>query len=132
MAAVVDEFGQVEGIISLQDVLEEIVGDIDEKHDVPGQDIVKMHGYSWKILGSVELEHIAGQVHELFPDNRGRTLGGFVMNTLGRIPRTGDTIEHGGLRITVGEMAGRRVRDVLIRRVSPEPPREDYSTGDTS
>ena len=68
----------------------------------------------------------------MFPDNRGRTLSGFVMNTLGRIPRTCDIIEHGGLRITVGEMAGRRVRDVLVRRVVPEYPSKKYSAGDDS
>jgi putative hemolysin len=130
LAAVVDEFGQVEGVVSLQDVLEKIVGDIYEKHEMPEQDIMKVHQDSWRVAGSVELDDISEQVHESFPDNRGRTLGGFVMNTLGRIPHEGDTIEHGELQITVREMMGRCVHDVIIKRVPMDTSHEDFSAED--
>jgi CBS domain containing-hemolysin-like protein len=117
MAVAVDEYGGVSGIVSHQDLLEEIVGDIYEKHEQRQLWIEPSGEGRWLLNGSLDLDEAAEQLMVEFPTRRGRTVGGFVMNTLGRIPRVGDSVEHAGLQFRVTEMSARRVHRLEVRRL---------------
>jgi putative hemolysin len=116
MAVVVDEYGGVAGIVTLQDLLEEIVGDIYEKHEPVDQEIHPLAPDVWRVAGSASLLDLADTLDVDFPEDKGRTVGGFIMNTLARIPVAGDEVAHRAVSLRVEEMAGRRVHLVTVRR----------------
>jgi CBS domain containing-hemolysin-like protein len=122
MAVAVDEYGGVSGIVTLQDVLEEIVGEIHEKHEPRRPAITPDGPGRWHVGGSIALDVAAKELGVAFPSRRGRTLGGFVMNALGRMPRPGDEVAHDRLRLRVTHMAGRRVQSLEAWIAAPEGP----------
>lgn len=119
IAIVVDEYGGVAGIVTLQDLLEEIVGDIYEKHEHDQQEIAPVGEEEWRVAGTAALARLGETCGVDFPEERGRTVGGFVMNTLGRIPDVGDEVTWEALSLTVEKMAGRRLQTVRVRRLPP-------------
>lgn len=119
-AVVVDEYGGTAGIVTLEDVLEELVGNIDDEHDpLLGGSAVRRwagaHDVSGRLHGD-ELSEVCGFV---LPDGEYETLGGFVMDRLGRVPAVGDRFGHDGWSVEVLEVDGRRVR--TVRLVAPPP-----------
>lgn len=119
-AVVVDEYGGTAGIVTLEDVLEELVGDIDDEHDpLLGGSAVRRwagaHDVSGRLHGD-ELIEVCG--FEL-PDGEYETLGGFVMDRLGRVPAVGDRFVHDGWSVEVLDVDGHRVR--TVRLVAPRP-----------
>lgn len=128
MAVVVDEYGGVAGIVTLQDLLEEIVGDIYEPHEHAPAEIVPVEpGRRWRVAGSADIDRLGDELGAEFPSNLGRTVGGFVMNTLGRIPRVGDEVTQDVFLLRVLAMAGRRVHSVEVTR-RPETGDEQEAT----
>ncbi len=121
MAIVADEYGGTAGIITLEDMLEEIVGDIEDEHDPsagarltsPPEGIHLVSG----LLHRGELEAEAGFA---MPEGHYETLGGFLLDRFERIPRTGDHVSYGGWEFKVVEMEGRRIAQVLC--VAPAAP----------
>lgn len=121
LALVVDEFGDVEGLVSLTDVIASIVGDLPAE---PGEEprIVRRDDGSALVDGALDLDTV---VHALEADSllsaedreHYHTLGGFVMLALGRVPRTGDVFERGGYRFEVVDMDANRVDRVLVSRI---------------
>lgn len=113
---VVDEFGGTQGLLTLTDVLEEIVGDIADEGEQPEARITRRADGTWLADGMLEfddfLEAFARDEPEDFPDVV--TLGGFVMTLLDRIPQATDTLEWDGLKLEVMDMDGHRVDKVLI------------------
>jgi len=131
MALVVDEYGGVEGLITLNDILEDLVGDV-ASVDMPGeQQVVKRADGSWLIDGRLpidELKEVLGIAR--LPDEesqRYQTLGGLVMLQMARVPVTGDTFETDGYKFEVVDMDGKRVDKVLVAKVErpPEAPPEN-------
>ncbi|MDW8250562.1 MAG: hemolysin family protein [Myxococcales bacterium] len=117
-AVVVDEYGGTSGILTMEDLLEEIVGEIRDESDVELQRIEEKSGF-WEVDGSVLLDELAGVGLDVGEHDHQDTLGGLISTRLGRIPRLGDTIELGHCRIEVIALARRRVTRV---RVTPLPP----------
>jgi magnesium and cobalt exporter, CNNM family len=122
LALVSDEYGQVVGLLTLEDVLEELVGEIQDEYDV-GEEapIVQRADASWLVLGTETYEHVREAVGlpPIPPAERGQyaTLPGLVMLRLGRLPRVGDRAPIGeGWEVEVVAMKGRRVTRVLLRR----------------
>lgn len=118
MALVVDEYGGIQGLVTVRDVLAAVAGDITEGHDEDGPLAVQRPDGSWLMDGMLsaddfrsvfDLDDLPGEEAGTF-----ETLGGFVMMRLGRIPDAGDTFEWGGLRFEVMDMDGRRVDKVLV------------------
>jgi len=118
LALVVSEYGGIEGLVTLNNLIEEIVGDIEQVEAVQRAD------GSWLLDGLTLIDEIKERFDlKALPDEEDHqyeTLGGFVMAQLGRIPKAGDLFESTGLRFEVMDMDGKRVDKVLIVQVNPE------------
>jgi CBS domain containing-hemolysin-like protein len=117
LAVVVDEHGGTAGIITLEDVLEELVGEIDDEHDrpQPRRTHVVRPG-EWRLDGTLHADEVRDASGFEVPDGPYETLAGFVLERLGRIPEVGEALEHDGWVLEVAALDGRRVATVLLRR----------------
>lgn len=115
MAVVVDEYGGTSGVVTLEDVVEELVGDVADEHDARRAGAARAADGAWIVPGVLrpdELKEVTGVV---VPDeNAYETLGGLVMERLGRVPTVGDTVDEGGVTIRVEAMDGRRVERLHV------------------
>lgn len=121
LGLIVDEYGDLQGLVSLNDVLTSIVGDLPEQDDPTDTDLVRREDGSWLVDGSVGLERLK-QVLEIAElpeeDERGfHTVGGFAMHSLGRIPTVTDHFEASGYRFEVVDMDRNRVDKLLVARL---------------
>ena len=120
IAVVVDEYGGTSGIVTLEDVVEELVGDVRDEHDRRRGGVRLLAEGGWSVPGLLRPDELAEQTRLVVPDaGAWETLGGLVMAELGRIPEVGDEVEVAGIRIRVEAMAGRRV-DRLTVAAAPE------------
>ncbi len=122
MALVVNEYGTIEGIITLTDILEAIVGDIASAEVLEAPPIIQREEDTWLVKGMLPVDELKAYFHirKLPGERRGRfqTLGGFTMTHLKRVPAAGDLFECGGYSFEVVEMEGRRVQKVLIKKIA--------------
>jgi putative hemolysin len=120
IALVTDEYGSIQGIVSLHDILEAIVGDVRTHGEPVDTPVVQREDGSWLINGDIPVAELRTVLSvKSFPgedERQYRTLAGLVLFLLGRIPRTGDTAESGGLRYEVVDMDGNRIDKVLVTR----------------
>ncbi|MGE0813354.1 MAG: hemolysin family protein [Vicinamibacterales bacterium] len=134
LAIVLDEFGAVEGLVTVTDVLEAFVGSLPTDAGADRPITVRADG-SWLVEGALPISEVANEIGmgDLPEDEMGayHTLGGFVMARLGRIPRTADAFEWGGMRFEVMDMDGRRIDKVLVSRVAA-PASTPAGPGDVS
>ena len=130
LALVVDEYGGTSGLVTLEDLLEELVGNIyDEFDPQEEQEIIQLDGERWRVSGSADLEELAEAMGFELPEDEERdydTLGGLVFSQMSVIPGDGSRplVEALGLRIQVEELCERRVEWALVERLSPEPEQE--------
>lgn len=113
MAVVMDEFGGTVGIVTLEDILEELVGDIWDEHDEIVQEIEQVAENEYLVLGNANLEKMF-ELLEKEIELEVVTVSGWVMNMLGRIPEKGDTFTYENLQVTVLEMDGKRVEKIRL------------------
>jgi putative hemolysin len=117
MALVVDEFGTFVGVVTIEDVLEQIVGEIQDEYDQEEKAIRKIGENVMVVDASLGVRELADDYDVVLPRGAGyETLAGFVLERLGFIPKGGETFLFGGLRYTVTEMDGRRVARVRIEK----------------
>jgi putative hemolysin len=109
MAIVVDEYGDMEGIVTLEDVLEEIVGEIEDEFDLPDESIERLDEHTIRIDGTFPIDDFNEQFEKALPIEDYHTMGGYIFGLLGRAPTQGDTIEADGLCFTVLEVEGTRI-----------------------
>lgn len=118
IAIVVDEYGVIQGLVTLNDILEEVVGDIPSVEQTEEPQVVQREDGSWLLDGMLPVEEFFEllDIEELPTEQRANyhTMGGFVVNHLGRIPNAADHFEWRGMRIEVMDMDGNRVDKVLI------------------
>jgi putative hemolysin len=120
MAMVVDEFGTILGLLTLEDILEQLVGEIHDEFDVVEKPVVVGQGADVAMIfdASLGLRDLESQYNIVLPEDRSyATVGGFVLARLGFIPRGGESFDFDGLRFTVVEMDRRRVARVKIQRL---------------
>jgi magnesium and cobalt transporter len=119
MAIVVDEYGGVSGLLTIEDVLEQIVGEIDDEHD-PDEEImiVPEQQDTWRVDALTRIEDLNEELGTAFSDADYDTVGGLVMTELGRLPRKGESLVLDGMRFTVLRADRRRVHAVRLRRVA--------------
>jgi CBS domain containing-hemolysin-like protein len=115
MAVVVDEYGGTSGVVTFEDVVEEIVGEVSDEHDRRRAGTARLVDGSWSLPGGLRPDEVEEVTALSVPeDGPYETIGGLVMAELGRIPAVGDEIEVPGVRIRVDQMAGRRVERVRV------------------
>jgi CBS domain containing-hemolysin-like protein len=133
MAIVVDEFGSTVGLVTAEDVLEQIVGELDDEFDISKSPLLSTTG-AMSLDGSTTLRDLGTQLHWQFPREPGvETLAGFLLANLGHIPTVGESFEFEGRLYRVAEMAGHRINRVVVEDVAPheEPVDETESTEST-
>ncbi|MCB9665613.1 MAG: HlyC/CorC family transporter [Alphaproteobacteria bacterium] len=113
-AVVVDEYGGCVGIVTLEDLLEELVGDIEDERDVVRPTIIELDDGSWVMPGNLELDELLRRTGVELPEGDYETVAGFVLAQLGRIPATGEEVMVGTARLRVDEATDRAVRRVRL------------------
>ncbi|MTD46954.1 DUF21 domain-containing protein [Conexibacter sp. W3-3-2] len=127
LAVVVDEYGRVAGIVSVEDIVEEVVGEIDDETDPAGGEIRQLANGDWFVRGHVAVTDLTDHGLELPVDTDAyNSVGGFVFAELGRLPKRGDTITANGFSIRVESVRENRIEAVRIRqRRAPAAPGRD-------
>jgi magnesium and cobalt exporter, CNNM family len=124
MAIVVDEYGDLEGIVTLEDLLEEIVGEIEDEFDLPDESIEQLPDGRMRIDGTFPIDDFNQQFHRDLPIEDYHTVGGFVFGLLGRAPERGDEVEYDGTRFKVLDVEGSRIERLEVELVPHEPEEE--------
>lgn len=119
MAMVVDEYGGVAGLVTIEDVLEQIVGDIEDEHDFDesGDTIVREDSGAWRVKARTEIADFNQAFGTDFPDEDFDTVGGLVINRFGRLPKRGEAVTIGGLRFQVRRADSRRLHTLQVQQL---------------
>jgi CBS domain containing-hemolysin-like protein len=121
MAVVVDEYGGTSGVVTLEDVVEELVGEVSDEHDAREVGARSLRDGSWRVQGQLRPDELAEQTGLQVPESGAyETLGGLVMTELGHVPVVGDEVEVGGVRLRVDVMDGRRVEQLRVSSTSTD------------
>ncbi|MDR2606803.1 MAG: hemolysin family protein [Treponema sp.] len=118
LAVLVDEYGGTVGIVTMEDIMEELVGEIWDEHDEVVKTIKNIGADSWSVLGTANLEDVFeffGVKADTEAPPRSTTVASWVLEELGRLPRTGDSFVYGALQIRVSRIYRRRVMEVTVR-----------------
>lgn len=123
IALVVDEYGGTDGIVTLEDLVEELVGEIYDEYDTGAdpEDRVSVANGSVDVDGGLILQEFASVTGVELPEGRYETVAGFVLDRLGRLPRTGERVEVAGHVLTVTAMDGRRIARIRVTPVNENP-----------
>jgi len=124
MAIVVDEYGDLEGIVTLEDLLEEIVGEIEDEFDIPDESVERLPDGRMRIDGTFPIDDFNEQFDRDLPIEDYHTVGGFVFGLLGRAPEEGDEVEADGCRFKVLEVEGSRIERLEVELIPHEPEEE--------
>jgi len=120
MAIVVDEYGELEGIVTLEDLLEEIVGEIEDEFDLPDESVERLEDGRIRIHGTFPIDDFNEQFARALPIEDYHTVGGFVFGVLGRQPEPGDEAQHDGCRFKVLEVEGSRIERLEVELIETE------------
>jgi magnesium and cobalt exporter, CNNM family len=120
MALVVDEYGSFQGIVTLEDLLEEIVGEIEDEYDLPDESVEQLEDGRVRIDGTFPIDDFNEQFGQELPQEDYHTVAGFVFGQLGRAAEKGDEVIHDGLRFEVVEVDGPRIERLEVEFLTPE------------
>jgi magnesium and cobalt exporter, CNNM family len=118
MAILVDEYGGIAGLVTLEDCIEELIGEIVDEYDVEDHDVERLADGELRVDGGMAIDELNELLEVDLPDSDWDTVGGFVLSTLGRVPHEGESVEYRGHRFTAERMEGHRIARV---RVAPVP-----------
>ena len=121
MAIVVDEYGGVSGLVTIEDVIEEIVGEIADEYDVPEQTIRREGERQFTVLAATGVQEFKQYFGTLFSDEEYDTIGGLVLQQFGRLPRRGDAVTMNGLEFRVLRADRRRIAELRVTTPTPVP-----------
>lgn len=128
LAVVVDEYGGTSGIVTLEDVIEELVGEVADEHDRSRQEAVRGRDGSWRLPGTIRPDEVRDRLGIDVPDHPSyETVAGFVMARLGRLAMVGDEVVVPGARLRVERLAGRRIERIRVMPTPSEEPAEGQS-----
>jgi magnesium and cobalt transporter len=116
----VDEYGGTAGLVTIEDLLEEIVGEIRDEYDVESEPIVEEGDGRFVFSGKVDIDEVARRLHVEIAREGFETVGGYLLTHLGRVPLVGERFEIDGLGVEVLDVEGRRIHKVRIARETPE------------
>ncbi|MEX1044125.1 MAG: hemolysin family protein, partial [Acidimicrobiia bacterium] len=122
MAIVVDEFGGTAGLVTIEDLLEELVGEIVDEYDDDELLFEDLGDGSWKVDGRLSVHDLSEMLDTELPSDEWDTVAGLVLGLAGRVPRERETFDAEGMRFTVRRVQGRRVQEVVVQPMpAPEP-----------
>ena len=124
VALVIEEHGGTAGIVTLEDLLEELVGEIQDEHDAGELGVIHLEEGRYCIPGALRIDEVERFVGIDLPEGEYETVAGFLMDRLGRIPKRRDVVDHNGWRLRVTSMHRRRVEQIIVER-------SDRATTDT-
>jgi CBS domain containing-hemolysin-like protein len=124
LAIVVDEYGGTAGLVSVEDLLEEIVGEIRDEYDIEVERVVDEGAGTFLLSGSVHIEEMADLLKVDVEGDGFETVGGYLLSRLGRVPAVGEKLEVDGLEVEVVETEQRRITRVRMSRPAPVPAAE--------
>ena len=121
LALVFDEYGGVAGIVTLKDLLEQVVGEIEDEYDLPDNRLVHLDKHTVRVAGSMTIDDFNESVGTGLPLDSARTLAGLVFHRLGRRPHPGDVLDVAGVRVRVAEVDGVRITQLEVHLPKAEP-----------
>jgi putative hemolysin len=121
LAIVVDEYGGMEGIVTLEDVVEEVIGDINDEYDIAEVEFRELAPGHYLIDAAMPLREVNKRLGLELPEEQVTTLAGHIFQLSGSIPAEGDTFEEGGIRFRVRRMEERRIEEIEIIIAPPLP-----------
>jgi putative hemolysin len=114
LAMVADEYGGTAGIVTMEDLVEELIGDIKDEYDVEEAETTRHRGGDLEVDGLLNLDDFEDETGVELPDGPYETVAGYIVARLGRLPELGDSVDYEGVRLVVREVEGRRVSRVLV------------------
>ena len=132
MAVVVDEYGSLEGLVTLEDLLEEIVGEIGDEFDRPDAGVRRIGRGRIRIAGSFPIDEFNQRFGKELPIDDYHSVGGFVFGELGRAAQVGDVVSHDGARFEVSGVDGNRIVQVDVAFAAPDRPAPAHAGGEDS
>jgi putative hemolysin len=130
MAIVVDEYGAMQGLVTLEDIVEEIVGEIEDEFDLPDESVERIDDSTIRIDGTFPIDDFNEQFHQDLPQEDFHTIAGFVFGKLGRAAEQGDYVRWDGVNFTVLDVEGTRIERLEVC-FEPEPEPEPAETADS-
>jgi CBS domain containing-hemolysin-like protein len=118
MAIVVDEYGGIAGLVTLEDCIEELVGEIVDEYDVEEADVERLADGELRVDGGLSIDEMNELLHLSLPDADWDTVGGFVFGKLGHVPEEGESVEYEGHRFIADRVEGRRIARVRVTTVA--------------
>ncbi|MDQ1429496.1 MAG: magnesium and cobalt exporter, family, partial [Actinomycetota bacterium] len=118
MAIVIDEHGGTSGLVTLEDLLEEIVGEIADEYDVEMPAVERLPDGSLRVPGRTPIDEVSEALGTELPDEEWDTVGGLILNLLGHVPDEGETVRFQGLELRTERVQGRRIASVRITRLA--------------
>ncbi len=133
LAVILDEYGGTAGIATIEDIIEEIVGDIEDEHDAPRVDDIILEKDGKALLsGRADLEDIAEELGVTIESDEVETIGGYLCHIAGRVPLPGERFVVADTAFTILEADAKKIQSIRAEPVAAEPPLEDGVTGDTA
>jgi putative hemolysin len=120
LAVVIDEYGGTAGIVTLEDLIEEVIGDIRDEYDLGDDAARTLRGGDVEVDGLLNIEDFAEETGIELPEGPYETVAGYILKVLGHLPAVGDEVEAGGARLRVSSLDGRRVDRVRVTPLEPE------------
>lgn len=117
MAILIDEYGGMAGVVTMEDLVEEIVGELDDELEHDSAELTTIDDQTSVVEGQIRVEDVNQELDLDIPPGDYETLAGFVLARLGRLPANGDVLTYHGVRLTVTEMQGPRIKQIEIKRV---------------
>ncbi len=124
LAIVLDEYGSVSGLVTLEDIVEELVGEIDSEMRMESDNITQVNSTTYNLSSKCSLSEFNSQFSSELPEKDFDTVGGFVFDLFGRVPRFGETATHGNFKFQIQKMKGPRIMAVQLSLLNHEAPSE--------
>ena len=124
-AVAIDEYGGTAGIITLEDVLEELVGEIEDEFDPAGHLVRRVGAGRYLVRGSLRADRMEEQFGVALPEGEYETVAGFVLDRLGRIPEPGERVRHDSLELTVTRVERVRITEIAVERIASDEPTDE-------